>query len=79
MADAPTIGIVLVRQKTRTLVEYALRDLLKPIGVAEWQSHLVDSLPPELESSLPSIEDIESRLPPPPTSPGASDASPPAP
>lgn len=77
--DAPTIGIVLVRQKNRTLVEYALRDLLKPIGVAEWQTRLVDSLPPELESSLPSIEDIESRLPPPPTSPGASDASPPAP
>ena len=63
-ADAPTIGLVLAREKSRLTVEYALRDLKKPIGVAEWQTRLVDALPPELKDALPSIEDIEAGLPP---------------
>lgn len=42
------------------MAEYALRDNAKPIGVAEYQ--LVESLPPELQTSLPSIEQIEREL-----------------
>jgi len=43
-------------------VEYALRDLKKPIGVAKWQTKLVESLPKNLKGSLPTIEQIESEL-----------------
>jgi hypothetical protein len=36
--DRPTIGLLLCRSKDKIVVEYALRDLNKPIGVAEWES-----------------------------------------
>ena len=42
------------------VAEYALRDSNKPIGVAEYQ--LVEALPAELQTSLPSIEQIEREL-----------------
>ncbi|WP_347888820.1 hypothetical protein ABHF54_04805 [Nitrosomonas europaea] len=42
------------------MAEYALRDMNKPIGVAEYQ--LVQALPKELETDLPRIEDIEREL-----------------
>lgn len=42
--------------------EYALRDISKPIGVAEWQTKLVQSLPEPLRSSLPTIEQLEEEL-----------------
>jgi predicted nuclease of restriction endonuclease-like (RecB) superfamily len=58
--DAPTIGLLLCKKKNRVVAEYALRDTNKPIGVAEYQ--LVESLPKELEASLPSIEQIEREL-----------------
>jgi hypothetical protein len=43
-------------------VEYALRDFQKPIGVAQWETQITRSLPKELASSLPSIEQIEAEL-----------------
>lgn len=58
--DNPTIGLLLCKQQNRVVAEYALRDLSKPIGVAEYQ--LVAALPQNLESSLPSIEQIEREL-----------------
>jgi predicted nuclease of restriction endonuclease-like (RecB) superfamily len=58
--DGPTIGLLLCRTKNRVVAEYALRDSNKPIGVAEYQ--LVESLPAELQNSLPSIEQIEREL-----------------
>ena len=61
--DAPTIGLLLCKDaKNRVKVEYALRDVKKPIGVAEWQTRLVDSLPKKLRGSLPTIADIEREL-----------------
>jgi len=60
--DKPTIGLLLCRSKNELVVEYALRDLKKPIGVAEWQTRLVHSLPKELKGSLPSIEEIEAEF-----------------
>ncbi len=60
--DEPTIGLLLCKGKDRLVVEYALRDLQKPIGVAEWETRLVASLPEELEGSLPSVEEIETEL-----------------
>lgn len=60
--DQPTIGLLLCKEKKRLIVEYALRDLKKPIGVAEWKTRLVKTLPKEFKSSLPSIEELEKEL-----------------
>ncbi|NJA06491.1 DUF1016 domain-containing protein [Methylococcaceae bacterium WWC4] len=58
--DGPTIGLLLCKTQNRVVAEYALRDTNKPIGVAEYQ--LVEALPTELQTSLPSIEKIEQEL-----------------
>ena len=60
--DKPTIGLLLCRAKNRIVVEYALRDLKKPLGVAEWETRIVKSLPKGLKGSLPSVEEIERQL-----------------
>lgn len=60
--DKPTIGLLLCRSKNKVVVEYALRDVKKPIGVAEWQTRLVEKLPEELRGSLPTVEEIEAEL-----------------
>jgi len=58
--DGPTIGLLLCKSKNKVVAEYALRNNNQPIGVSEYQ--LVESLPPELQTSLPSIEQIEREL-----------------
>lgn len=60
--DKPTLGLLLVREKNRVLVEYALAGSTHPISVAEWETQLTRALPQELEGSLPSIEQIEAEL-----------------
>lgn len=60
--DAPSIGLVLCKDRNRITAEYALRDINKPIGIAEWQTQLVDSLPDSLRGRLPSIQQIEEEL-----------------
>jgi predicted nuclease of restriction endonuclease-like (RecB) superfamily len=60
--DQPTIGLLLCKEKDRLIVEYALRDVKKPIGVAEWRTRLAKSLPKELQSNLPTIAQIEAEL-----------------
>lgn len=60
--DKQTIGLLLVKEKNRVLVEYALAGTTKPISVAEWETQLTRSLPDELKGSLPSIEEIEEEL-----------------
>lgn len=60
--DNPTIGLLLCKTKKKFTVEYALRGLTKPIGVAEYETKLVASLPKNLKSSLPTIEEIEEEL-----------------
>jgi predicted nuclease of restriction endonuclease-like (RecB) superfamily len=60
--DAPAIGLILCKARDRITAEYALRDIVKPIGVAEWQTRLVQSLPVAMKGSLPSIEEIEAEL-----------------
>jgi hypothetical protein len=61
-ADKPSIGLLLCKERNRLTVEYALRDLKKPIGVAQWQTSLVESLPKNLKGSLPTVEEIEADL-----------------
>ena len=58
--DAQTIGLLLCKSKNKVVAEYALRDKSQPLGVAEYQ--LLESLPPEFQTSLPSIEQIEREL-----------------
>jgi predicted nuclease of restriction endonuclease-like (RecB) superfamily len=60
--DKPTIGLLLVKDKNQTVVEYALAGHTKPIGVAQWERQIIQKLPVELETSLPSIEEIEAEL-----------------
>ncbi|MHB1033071.1 MAG: PDDEXK nuclease domain-containing protein [Pirellulales bacterium] len=60
--DAPSIGLILCKKRNRLVAEYALRDIAKPLGVAQWQTKLVQSLPEPLKASLPSIEQIEAEL-----------------
>lgn len=60
--DKPTIGLLLCRSKDKLVVEYALRDLRKPIGVASWQTRIVKSLPRKFRGVLPSVEEIEKEL-----------------
>ncbi|MCF6149987.1 MAG: DUF1016 domain-containing protein [Candidatus Kuenenia sp.] len=58
--DQPTIGLILCQTKDAILAEYALRDVHKPIGISGYE--LTRSLPDNLKSSLPSIEEIEAEL-----------------
>jgi predicted nuclease of restriction endonuclease-like (RecB) superfamily len=60
VGDQPTIGILLCKERDRMVAEYALSDIHKPIGVSEYQ--LIQSLPQELKSSLPSIEQLAAEL-----------------
>jgi predicted nuclease of restriction endonuclease-like (RecB) superfamily len=60
--DKPSIGLLLCKEKNRLVVEYALRNLNKPIGVAEWQTKLVESLPKPLRDELPTVAEIEAEL-----------------
>lgn len=58
--DNPTIGLLLCKTKNKIVAEYALGDKTQPMGVAEYK--LLESLPAELQTSLPSIEQIEREL-----------------
>ena len=60
--DEPTIGILLCKTKNDLLVEYALRDIQKPIGVSRWETQLVENLPDDLKGSLPTIAQLEAEL-----------------
>lgn len=63
-SDNPTIGLLLVKDpdKNRVLAEYALRGVVRPIGVASWETELVRQLPEDLQSSLPTVEELEEEL-----------------
>ncbi len=58
--DEPTIGLILCENKNKIIAEYALKNNTQPIGVSEYE--FTKSLPDNLKSSLPSIEDIENEL-----------------
>lgn len=58
--ENPSIGIILCKGKSRTIVEYALKDTKKPIGVSTYK--LTDKLPHELKKYLPAPEEMIKRL-----------------
>lgn len=51
-----------MREQNRVLVEYALGGNTKPISVAESDTRLTHALPEELQTSLPTVEQIEAEL-----------------
>ena len=58
--DQPSIGLILCKTKDNVLAEYTLRDMAKPIGLAEYR--LTESLPDDIKTALPTIEELESEL-----------------
>ena len=58
--DQPSIGLILCKNKNNVLAEYTLRDMSKPIGLAEYR--LRESLPENLKIALPTIEELEAEL-----------------
>lgn len=60
--DKPSIGLLLVKDKNQTVVEYSLAGYTKPIGVAQWERQITKTLPNDLKASLPSVAEIEAEL-----------------
>jgi predicted nuclease of restriction endonuclease-like (RecB) superfamily len=58
--DQPSIGLILCKSKNQVVAEYAVRDLLKPLGIAEFK--YLEALPEQLKSTLPTIEELEAEL-----------------
>ena len=58
-SDQPTIGILLCKTKDNFEVEFALRDVNKPIGVSEFN---YTQLPENIKQSLPTLEEFENEL-----------------
>lgn len=55
-----SIGIILCAEKDKFEVEYALRGLDKPMGIAEFR--LTKELPNELKGDLPSLEELKKEI-----------------
>ena len=55
--DAPTLGLLLCESRGQSIVEYALRDIAKPIGVSTYR--VTRQLPEPLRNEVPSIEDLQ--------------------
>jgi predicted nuclease of restriction endonuclease-like (RecB) superfamily len=60
--DRPSIGLILCETRSKMIVEYALRNVAKPVGVARYATKLVQSLPAALKGSLPSVGTLEKRF-----------------
>lgn len=58
--DNPSIGIILCKEKNNIFAEYTLRDMNKPMGIAEYRYG--DIIPEDLQTKLPSIEELEKKL-----------------
>ena len=55
--DAPTIGLILCKDKSQVVAEYALRGMTAPMGVSAYQ--IAEALPDTLKGSLPTIAELE--------------------
>jgi predicted nuclease of restriction endonuclease-like (RecB) superfamily len=58
--DQPSIGILLCKTPNKVIVEYALENILSPLGVAEYR--ITNAIPENLKGDLPSIEELEQEL-----------------
>jgi hypothetical protein len=55
--DAPTIGLLLCETHNTAVVEYALQNIAKPIGVSTYR--VTRELPAPIREELPSVEDLQ--------------------
>ncbi len=55
--DAPSIGLILCRERNRLVAEYTLQDVTRPMGIATYQT-----LPEEVRRRLPSPELLAAEL-----------------
>jgi predicted nuclease of restriction endonuclease-like (RecB) superfamily len=60
--DNPSIGMIICRTKNDLKVEYALKRVLMPMSVSEYEVKIQDSLPKELQGTLPTAKEIEAKL-----------------
>ena len=60
--SSTTSSCAATRSTDSIVVEYALRDLKKPIGVAGWETKIVEKLSANLKGSLPTVEELEAEL-----------------
>ncbi|AGJ99298.1 Phage uncharacterized protein [Wolbachia endosymbiont of Drosophila simulans wNo] len=58
--DQPSIGLILCKSKNDVLAKYTLKDMTKPIGLAEYR--ITENLPEEIKTALPTIEELEAEL-----------------
>ncbi len=58
--DNPSIGLILCKSKNNVLAEYTFQGMTKPIGLAEY--HIHESIPENIKTALPSIEELEAVL-----------------
>jgi hypothetical protein len=58
--ENPSIGIIICKSKSKTVVEYALKNTSSPIGIASYT--LTEKLPKEYKDLLPSPKEIEEKL-----------------
>lgn len=59
-SDNPSIGLILCKTKNNVLAEYTLRDMTKPIGLAEYR--IDEAMPEHIKTELPTIEELEAEL-----------------
>ncbi len=60
--DKPSIGLILCKGDNKVVAEYALRDIAKPVGISSYVTKLVETLPSELQSGLPTVAELEAEL-----------------
>jgi len=61
--ENPTIGMIICQEKDRLMVEYTLKDVNRPIGVATYNSYSrLKDLPAEIAKYLPSEEELQKRF-----------------
>jgi predicted nuclease of restriction endonuclease-like (RecB) superfamily len=58
--EAPSIGILLCKEATRSIVEFAVRDYSKPMGVATYKTR--NDMPEQLQKALPDVEEMRQIL-----------------
>ena len=58
--DESSVGILLCKDKDDTVVEFSLRDVHKPLGVARYQ--VTEKLPKQLAKVFPSVSELKRQL-----------------
>lgn len=60
--DQPSIGVILCKGRNSIVVEYALRDTSKPMGMAQYRLTPAPGLPPKLRRELPTMDELASEF-----------------